>query len=320
MYEEVLYPTWSVMLWDKVRVDVVKMPKAFDGSIHLVFARNDLSGWVEGRALDAANSYNVREFLYEEVTFRHGCLRRIVLNEGSENMDMTAELMDYRIQNTTISAYHPQTAGLVERGHGPIINAIAKYSRDNPEQWPTHLSLALWADRISIRRSTGFSTFELLYGRDCLLPVELMVESWQTVDWKAVESREDLIHARMEELDQTRVVKILAAMNLRNSRKANKAYFDNAKRLRPQSQLLQPGDMVLLFDNAILRSRGVKLKDKWRGPFRITEKSKKSTFYLLAELDGTPLARNIAGNRLKKFYSRDVKKLLKEAEQFNDVA
>ena len=319
MYEEALHPTWSVMMWDKVGVDVVKMPKAFDGSMYLVFARDDLSGWVEGRALEAANSYNVAKFLYEEVICRHGCPRRIVLDGGSENMDMTAELlMDYRIQNTTISAYHPQTAGLVERGHGPIINAIAKYSQNNPEQWPTHLSLALWADRISIRRSTGYSAFELLYGRDCLLPVELMVESWQTVDWEAVQSREDLIHARMEQLDQRRVVKILAAMNQRNSRKANKAYFDNVKRLRPQSQLLQPGDMVLLFDSASQRSRGVKLKDKWRGPFRITEKAKKSTFYLLTELDGTPFAKSIAGNRLKKFYSRDVMKLLKESEQFDD--
>ena len=107
-------------------------------------------------------------------------------------------------------------------------------------------------------------------------------------------------------------------MNQRNSQKANKAYFDNVKRLHPQSQLLQPGDMVLLFDSTSQRSRGVKLKDKWRGPFQITEKAKKSTFYLLAELDGTPFAKNIAGNRLKKFYSRDVMKLLKEPKQFDD--
>ena len=114
-------------------------------------------------------------------------------------MDMTKDLLeDYRIQNTVISAYHPQTAGLVERGHGPIVNSLAKYCRDAPGSWPKHLSLALWAHRISIRRSTGYSAFELLYGRECLLPVELMIESWQTVDWEAIKNREDLILARMQ--------------------------------------------------------------------------------------------------------------------------
>ena len=49
-------------------------------------------------------------------------------------MDMTRDLLeDYRIQNTVISAYHPQTAGLVEHGHGPIVNSLMKYCQDAPE-------------------------------------------------------------------------------------------------------------------------------------------------------------------------------------------
>src|SRR5216117_3599999 len=130
--------------------------------------------------IDAANSYNVSKFLYEEVVCRHGCPRRIVLDGGRENIDMTRDLLeDYRIQNTVISGYHPQTAGLVERGHGPILNSLAKYCHQSPGSWPKRLSLVLWADRISVRLSTGYSAFELLYGRECLLLVELMIESWQ---------------------------------------------------------------------------------------------------------------------------------------------
>ena len=133
-------------------------------------------------------------------------------------MDMTKDLLeDYRIQNTVISAYHPQTAGLVERGHGPIVNSLAKYCRDTPESWPKHLSLALWADRISVRRSTGYSAFELIYGRECLLPIELMIEFWQTVNWEAIESREDLILASMQQLDHRQVTETFAAIKLRNS-------------------------------------------------------------------------------------------------------
>jgi Integrase zinc binding domain/RNase H-like domain found in reverse transcriptase len=314
-YEESLHPTWSVSVWDKIGVDIVYMPRSNEGS-YLVLARDDLSGWVEGRAIDAANSFNVSKFLYEEVVCRHGCPRRIVLDGGRENMDMTRNLLeDYRIQNTVISSFHPQTAGLVERGHGPIINSLAKYCQHAPETWPKHLSLALWADRISVRRSTGYSAFELLYGRECLLPVELMIESWQTVDWEAIENREDLILARMQQLDHRRVSETIAAMNLRNSRKGNKIYFDQHKRLRPVSQRLQEGDLVLLYDSALQKTRHTKLRDKWRGPYKIIEKAENSTFYRLAELDGTPLAGTTAGNRLKKFYSREIADMLRDQAQ-----
>lgn len=54
------------------------------------------------------------------------------------------------------------------------------------------LRLALWADRISVCRSTGYSAFELVYGRECLL-VELPVASWSLIDWDDIKDREDFI-------------------------------------------------------------------------------------------------------------------------------
>jgi hypothetical protein len=138
-----------------------------------------------------------------------------------------------------------------------------------------------------------------------------MIESWQTVDWEAIKSREDLILARMQQLDHRRVAETIAAINLRNSRKSNKVYFDQHKNLRPDSQQLQEGDLVLLYDSALQKNRNTKLHDKWRGPYRIIEKAENSTFYRLAELDGTPLSGTTAGNRLKKFYSREIADMLR---------
>ena len=72
-YEEGLHPTWSVSVWDKIGVDIVYMPASKEGSF-LMLARDDLSGRVEGRAIDAANSFNVSKFLYEGGCM-HGCLQ-----------------------------------------------------------------------------------------------------------------------------------------------------------------------------------------------------------------------------------------------------
>src|SRR5204863_7425765 len=167
-------------------------------------------------------SKNVAKFIYEEVICRHGCPKRIVMDGGAENMDLTKDLLEkHRIQGTVISAYHPQANGLVERGHDSITNALAKYDKAH---WIRYLPLALWADRISVRRSTGYSAFELIYGRECLLPVQLSIESWCLIDWEKVESREDLLMARMKQLDEQSLAEALAAENLRNSRKSNKTY------------------------------------------------------------------------------------------------
>ena len=119
-----------------------------------------------------------------------------------------------------------------------------------------------------------------------------------------------MILARMQQLDHRRVTETLAAINLRNSRKGNKVYFDQYKRLRPISQQLQEGDLVLLYDNSLQKNWHTKFRDKWRGPYRIIEKADNSTFYRLAELDGTPLAGTTASNQLKKFYSREIANIL----------
>jgi transposase InsO family protein len=248
--EEPLHPTWSMLVWEKVGIDIVYMPWTAkeDGFGFIVFARDDLSGWVEGRAIKAADSKNVAKFIYEDVICRHGCPRRIVLDRGSENLNLTKDLLEhYRIKRTVISAYHPQANGLVERGHDSIVNSLSKYCSKKPQDWEKYLPLALWADRVSVRRSTGYSAFELVYGRDCLLPIDFTLESWSVVDWEGeVKTREDLLTARMRQLDQKVLTEVQAAENLRNSRNANKTYYDQHKQLRSEAQQLHVGDFVLL--------------------------------------------------------------------------
>jgi hypothetical protein len=101
-YEEPLHPTWSIIVWEKVGIDIVHMPDS-GGFKFIVFARDDLSGWVEGRAIRVANSKSVAKFIYEDIICRHGCPRRLVLDGGSENMDLTRDLLEhYRIRRTIV--------------------------------------------------------------------------------------------------------------------------------------------------------------------------------------------------------------------------
>jgi hypothetical protein len=137
-----------------------------------------------------------------------------------------------------------------------------------------------------------------------MLPVELSLASWSAVDWEGeVESREDLLLARMRQLDERAVKETRAAIELERSWKGNKAYFDQNKNIRTQP--LQIDDLVLLHNTkrATVRMTDFKFDDKWQGPYRIREVGE-TGYYRLAELDGVELKQSFPGNRLKKFFSR----------------
>ena len=111
--------------------------------------------------------------------------------------------------------------------------------------------------------------------------------------------------ANIIQLDQRSLYEAQASTNLKNSRLANKSDFDVKKRIRTTAaQQLHVGDLVLLHNTILQHSHSRKLDHKWRGPFRIREIPKNSTFYRLEELDGTPLAASFAGNCLKRFFTR----------------
>lgn len=46
-YEESLYPIWSIIVWEKIGVDVIHMPNSV-GYGYIIFTQDNLSEWVEG--------------------------------------------------------------------------------------------------------------------------------------------------------------------------------------------------------------------------------------------------------------------------------
>ena len=70
-------------------------------------------------------------------------------------------------QNIT-SAYHPQANGLVERNNRTIQSSLLKTLRDE-EDWVDALPGVF---RTSAQKSTRYTPFFLLYGRQARLPIE----------------------------------------------------------------------------------------------------------------------------------------------------
>ena len=79
----------------------------------------------------------------------------------------------YRIKLLNLSPYYAQANGQAESINRTLINLIKKKILDNPKHWHKILSEALWAHRISKHSATKVSPFELVYGQEAALPVEI---------------------------------------------------------------------------------------------------------------------------------------------------
>lgn len=71
------------------------------------------------------------------------------------------------------TAYHPQGNGLADSSNKSLVNIIKKLLEINKKSWHKRLVNALWADRVSQKKSIGTSLFELVYGVDTVFPTSL---------------------------------------------------------------------------------------------------------------------------------------------------
>jgi len=235
-YDEPLSSLTIRHLWQRVGMDISYMPKTEDGYHLLVVARDYLSGWAAARPLKQGISEKVADFFYEQVICPFGTPESVVVDGGAENKKWTDLILKrYNIRNITVTPYHAAANGVIERGHRPITDALSKLTAcsDKPkEMWIDHLPAVHWADRITVRCTTGYSPFRLIFGQDAVLPIELKNLTWNTANWiQGIDDTALLIAARARQLERRREDIDVAIQKLKESRDANKRYFDQAANL-----------------------------------------------------------------------------------------
>ena len=58
------------------------------------------------------------------------------------------------MKQVLVSAHNPQTNGMIERGHKPIMDLFSTISAKGRENWVRNLPSVLWADRSTLHTST----------------------------------------------------------------------------------------------------------------------------------------------------------------------
>src|SRR3984885_6627824 len=103
---------------------------------------------------------------------------------------------------------------------------------------------ALWAYRTSVKTSTGFTPFQLVYGLEAVLPIECEILSLRmAIELLPATSEEERRLLYLAQLDDNRCD---AALAIKSHAKHIKAQYD--RNLTPRN--FSEGDLFLLYDQA----------------------------------------------------------------------
>ena len=89
-------------------------------------------------------------------------------------MQEVARLLSIKFIHSTI--YLPMSNGLIDKFNGTLKRMLRRMSAERPKDWDRYIEPLLFAYREAPQASTGFSPFELLYGRSVRCPMEILRE------------------------------------------------------------------------------------------------------------------------------------------------
>ena len=216
-------------LFSKIYVDIMHMPRSVDNKVCIVAARDDLSGTCEAKALPNMTAEELRIFFWEQIYCRYGAPEYVITDNGAEiKKGFTALLKCLKIPQIRITPYNHHANGVVERGHFTLRESIVKSCQTTGtpiNRWPEKLAEAVFADRITISRVTGFSPYQLLHGTDPILPLDLAEATFMAEGFHAKMSTSDLVALRMQQLSKHPDDVARAAWILKKARFDSKEQF-----------------------------------------------------------------------------------------------
>ena len=169
---------------------------------------------------------------------------------------------------------------------------IRSLSDEQMKRWDEYIPYFLFSYREVPCKTTGYSPFELLYGRQIRGPLSILKESWVSMETPSNDVVNQLLHMRK------RVSELLknANENTEQSQKKMKMHYDKNSIQRDFS----PGDQVLIF----LPEGPSKLDCKWQGPYNVIRRLDLVNYELcLPEKRKSRLIVHV--NLIKKWYNRD---------------
>ena len=271
-------------------------PQATGGRKFLLVATDYFTKWVEAEPLATITSKKVESMVWQNIICRFGLPRTIVADHGKQfDCDSFREFCEgLHIRLSLASVSYPQSNGQAESTNKTILHGLKTRLDKANGAWIEQLPTILWAYRTTSRVSTGETPFNLVYGAEAVVPVEIGIGSPRIEKFNE-ETNQEALRENLDLIDEKREH---ACMRLEAYHRKVAQYYNSRVKNRPMCI----GDLVLrksAITNA-LKDEG-KLRANWEGPYRIRMMLTPNTCKL-ETLEGKKVQKTWNTNHLKIYF------------------
>ncbi|KAK3887676.1 hypothetical protein Pcinc_008226 [Petrolisthes cinctipes] len=168
--------------FSRVAIDLVGplSPPSSEGHRYILTLIDFATGFPEAIPLKSIDTISVAEALIT-IFSRVGIPREILSDQGTQ---FTPQLMQeihklLGVKPMFTTPYHPRSNGRIERLHSTLKAGLRKLCSDKPTEWHRYLIPTMFALREIPSDRTGFSAFEMLYGRKVRGPLAVLRDLWE---------------------------------------------------------------------------------------------------------------------------------------------
>jgi IS30 family transposase len=169
---------WSFCDWALDFIGQI-YPASSKGHRFVLVATDYFTKWTEAVPLKNMTHKEAIRFVLEHIVHRFGIPQTLTMDQGS--LFMSHQVCEFteslKIKLLSSSPYYAQANGQAESGNKTLIKLIKKKIEKNPKRWHEVLSEALWAHCISKHGATKVTPFELVYGQEVILPIEVNLDA-----------------------------------------------------------------------------------------------------------------------------------------------
>jgi hypothetical protein len=211
------------------------------GHRFIMVAMDYFTKWTKAVLLRNMTHQEAVNFVQEHIIYRFGVPQTLTTDQGSSFMSHQfrdfVESMKNKLLNS--SPYYVQANGQAKASNKVLIKIIKKRIKDNPRRWHEKLSEALWAHRTSRHGATKVIPFELVYGQETMLPIEVSLQNFRITGQDYLWAKE-YTKLMMDKIDEAPKSRLKALEEIENE----KVKIANAYNKRVVGKLFQVGDLV----------------------------------------------------------------------------